>query len=84
MVGDELFGASSAFYRGSSYGSRIDGGSDRVRGFTVTGETSRSWIVNRVYKISKKTMAYNTGSFVIEFFKTYDAALASLNPNKAV
>lgn len=80
MVGQQIYGASSNFYSGTSYGRAVENEKcKQVRKFTVTGETARSWVLDHCYKVGKKSMEFNTGSFVIEFFKTYPEALASLS-----
>lgn len=79
MIGQKLYGASNNLYGGSSYGREVPNEKcKRVRLFEVTGETSRSWILDGRHKVSKKHMTYHTTSFEIAFFKTYAEAVASL------
>lgn len=73
-----LYGASPCLYSGTSFGDKVDGAPAMVRGFTVIGETSRSFVLRGDVKVSKKAMSLNTGSFEISMFASVDEAIASL------
>lgn len=73
-----LYGASTCFYSGTSYGGKVEGAPSMVRKFHVIDETSRSYVLTGGLKVSKKTMCYNTGSFGIQMFDSLEGAVASL------
>lgn len=73
-----LFGASSNFYGGSSYGRSVQGGPAMVRAFMVYAVTSRSYVLERGMKVNKKTMQLNLGNFVVDMFESAEAAKQSL------
>ena len=73
-----LFGVSSAFYGGTSYGNKVDGAPMLVRSFTVVDETVRSSVLQGGRKIPRKTMVWDTGSFKIAMFERLEDAKASL------
>ncbi len=73
-----LFGASSNFYCGTSYGRAVNGAPAMVREFPVQSVTTRSFVVGLGMKVNKKTMQLNCGSFVVDMFETADAAKQSL------
>lgn len=73
-----LFGASSNFYGGTSYGRAVEGAPAMVREFTVQAVTTRSYVVGHSLKVNKKTMQMNCGNFVVDMFETAEAAKQSL------
>lgn len=75
-----LFGASANFYGGTIYGSKVDGAPSMVRSFSVVAETSRSYVLASGAKVSKKSMEFNTGNFVVSMFFNVDDAVESLKP----
>lgn len=79
---ERLFGVSTSFYRGTSYGAAVEGAPCIVRGFPVRGQTSRSYLLDFQMKVSKKTMVHHTGSFEISFFKTKEEALTAACVNR--
>lgn len=75
---DILYGASSCFYSGTSFGNKVEGAPAMVRSFPVVGETTRSFVLRGDVKVPKKSMTLNTGSFEILMFASVDEAIASL------
>lgn len=73
-----LYGASSALYAGTSYGSKVDDAPSMVRRFKVVDETSRSFVLVGGMKVPKKSMVYDTGSFKIHMFDCVERAVAAL------
>lgn len=49
-----LYGVSTAFYRGTSYGAPVEGAPSLVRQFPVRGETTRSYLLDFQMKVLKK------------------------------
>ena len=74
----KLFGASSNFYGGTCHGRAVLGAPAMVREFAVEAVTSRSFVVERGKKVSRKHMTLNMGNFVVDMFETAEAATASL------
>lgn len=73
-----LFGASSNFYGGTSYGRSVQGAPAMVREFEVQAITSRSFVVERGLTVNRKSMKMDVGSFVVDMFETAEAAKQSL------
>jgi hypothetical protein len=73
-----LYGASSSFYAGTSYGRAVTGASSMVREFAVKDVTSRSYVVELGMKVNRKSMTMNTSCFVVDMFKTIEEAQAHL------
>lgn len=78
MSHQTLFGASSNFYGGTSYGRAVKGAPAMVREFAVQSVTARSFVVGLGLKVNKKTMQLNCGSFTVDMFDTAEAATKSL------
>lgn len=76
-----LFGASSNFYGGTSYGRPVQGAPAMVRAFAVQSVTSRSYVVGLGLKVNKKNMQLNCGNFMVDMFETAEAATKSLSRN---
>ena len=79
MSHQTLFGASSNFYGGTSYGRAVKGAPAMVREFAVQSVTSRSYVVGLGLKVKKKTMQLNCGNFMVDLFETAEAATNSLS-----
>lgn len=73
-----LFGASSNFYSGTSYGRAVTGASAMVRAFDVHSVTPRNFVLERGLKMNKKSMKLNLGNYFVDMFETADAATQSL------
>ena len=74
-----LFGASSNFYGGTSYGRAVPNAPAMVREFSVQSVTSRSYVVDLGLKVNKKSMQLNLQSFTVDMFETAEAAIQSLS-----
>lgn len=73
-----LFGASSNFYGGTSYGRPVQGACAMVREFPIQAVTTRSYVVGHSLKVNKKTMQLNLGNFVVDMFESAEAAVQHL------
>jgi hypothetical protein len=73
-----LYGASSNFYSGTSYGRPVPGASSMVREFAVTSVTKRSYVIEYGLKVNRSSMQLNTGNFIVDMFNTIEAAQSSL------
>lgn len=74
-----LFGASSNFYGGTSYGRAVQGAPAMVREFAVQSETPRSFVVGHGLKVNKKSMQLKLSSFTVDMFESVEAAIKSLS-----
>lgn len=74
----KLFGASTNFYSGSSFGKAVEGAPATVRSFEVKSVTARSFVVEYGLKVNKKTMKLNFGNFLVDMFETCELATQSL------
>ena len=64
-----LYGASSNFYRGTSYGQAVPDGPAMVRAFTVESTTVRSYVLQGGMRVPRATMLLKLSSFTVESLK---------------
>ncbi len=79
-----LYGASSNFYRGTSYGQTVPDGPAMVRAFTVESTTVRSYVLQGRMRVPRATMLLKLSSFTVDMFETLQEAIDSLKGPKPV